>query len=84
MTEPDPRLSPIKATPYLSVIPDRHPRQKVHANLGHAKNAVIYRDQWRRGIPEDCVIFEWKNDQWQVLYEIPKGTRGDAMPWQVK
>jgi hypothetical protein len=81
MTTPDPRLSPARATPYLTVIPDRLPKQKVHASLGHAKNAINYRDQWRTGIPSDCVIFEWKDDAWQVLYEIPKGTHGGDMPW---
>lgn len=74
-------LKPAISTPYLSVCPDRRPQQKVHTNLGHAKNAVAYRDNWGRGLADDCQIYEWHEDSWSLLYDVPAGTRSRNMPW---
>jgi hypothetical protein len=74
-------LKPAISTPYLSVCPDRSPRQKVHTNLGHAKNAVAYRDQWGHGLHAACQIYEWKDNEWSLLYDVPAGTRSNNMPW---
>lgn len=78
----DTPLQPAQATPYLTVIPDRLPKQKVHTNLGHAKNAINYRtDAWGQGTPSECLLYEWKDDEWQLLYRVPAGTSKKNLPW---
>lgn len=60
-----PNLSPTpKATPYLTIIPDRSPVQKTHTSLGHAKNALTY-DKRREG-----TLWEWKDGEWSLLYTV--------------
>lgn len=77
-------LPAIKVYPYLTICPDRRPKQKVHTSLGHAKNAIIARDNWGVGLREDCAIYEWQDNQWHLLFEIPKGTCSRSMPWHNK
>lgn len=63
----NPSLSPTpRATPYLTIIPDRSPVQKVHTSLGHAKNALTY-DKRREG-----TLWEWNTEQgaWELLYTV--------------
>jgi hypothetical protein len=74
---------PVKSFPYLTVIPDRRPVQKVHTGLGQAKNAILFRD-YGRGIPRDCQVYEWSNEGWTLLWDIPAGATRDEMPWNVK
>lgn len=79
------KLLPVQTFPYLTVIPDRIPQQKVHKNIGQAKNAVSYRASlhYKRGIPNDCQVYEWKDSQWVILWDIPAGTEVDEMPWNL-
>lgn len=80
----DTNLAPVavKVSPYLTVIPDRRPKQKTHANLGQAKNAIQYR--MRSNVTYiDMAVYEWKNDEWSLLWEIPKGTGKDDLPWNL-
>lgn len=73
-----------KLTPYiyLTIIPRRWPEQKMHADLGHAKSAVSYNCGHRRGTNQDMAIYEWKNDEWVLLWEIPEGTEYEDLPWR--
>ena len=82
----DQKLLPVQSFPYLTVAPDRRPQQKVHKNIGQAKNAISYRASmtYKRALPKDCQIYEWKNDKWTLLWDIPAGTRVDDMPWNKK
>jgi len=79
-----PKLLPEQTFPYLTVIPDRRPVQKVHRNIGQAKNAVSYRDSFYTGIPCDIQVYEWKRDHWTLLWDIPAGTKSSQMPWKIK
>jgi hypothetical protein len=81
-----PTLQPaIKVYPFLTVIPNRHPAQKLHTSLGHAKNAVHARMFYvRNGGYATTVpiqLYKYENDDWVLLYDIPSGTRKDDLPW---
>lgn len=79
----DTKLTPIQSTPYLTIIPGRYrARQKTHRTLGHAKNAVLARYSWGPGLPEDVAIYEWRDGEWGLLWEIPKGTKENDLPWR--
>lgn len=66
---PNPHPKPM---PYLSIIPDRRPIQKLHANVGHAKNAIN-----GRGGPHGALVpmqvYEYVDNDWVLLYDIKKG-----------
>lgn len=78
------KLSPIKATPYMSVVEGRRPRQKVHTHLSHAKNAFDtpkanklvagkggqYTHGWG-------AIFEHIDGDWVQIFEIPQPEEKD-------
>lgn len=69
-----------KIMPYLTLIPNRNPRQKQHTDLGQAKKAILYRlDQGATIV--DARIYRWSNHGWELLYTIPAGTTRGAMPW---
>lgn len=68
----DKRLIPPVSTPYLTVILDRRPVQKVHTKLAHAKLAFdqfegggLYPGRWGK-------IYEQKDGEWVLLYDIPE------------
>lgn len=70
-----------KFMPYLSIIPRRRPTQKTHGNIGHAKNAVVAKFGYNvHGASCDMQIFEYKDDGWQLLYDIKKGDL--EPPWR--
>lgn len=80
-------LDPVKATPYMSVVEGRRPRQKVHTSLAHAKNAfdtpkpnplvggrrVQHTHGWG-------AIFEHINGDWVQIFEIDQPTEQDLLP----
>ncbi|AYN59113.1 hypothetical protein HOU52_gp27 [Arthrobacter phage Yang] len=84
---------PIKATPFLTVIADRHPRQKAHTTRGHAHAALSQRASafrmddgkgYARRLYTDVALYEWRDEDWRLLWE---GKRGDvidraAPPWK--
>lgn len=80
MTKPN--LIP-KVKPYLTIIEDRRPVQKMHSSLGHAKNAFTF-DRSRAG-----TLWEWKDGDWSLLHTITrKRTNTDyysgwkqSIPW---
>ena len=67
--------------PYLTIIPDRAPRQKPHASLGQAKKAVLYRLSHEvLSIP--VKVYRWTDDGWELLWDIKEGTHREDMPWK--
>lgn len=66
--------------PYLSIIPDRHPKRKLHDNIGLAKKAVLYRLRGEE-LSVPCQVYEWKADTWKSLWNIEAGTKREEMPW---
>lgn len=76
MTLPSPQP---KFMPYLSIIPNRRPEQKTHTNIGHAKNAVNDKLGYR-GASCDMQIFEYRDNGWELLYDIKKGDL--EPPWR--
>jgi hypothetical protein len=66
--------------PYLTIIPDRAPRQKSHASLGQAKKAVLFR-LGLEGLSIDVRVYKWTSGGWDLLWEIKKGTLREEMPW---
>jgi len=66
--------------PYLTLIPDRAPRQKSHMSLGQAKKAVLYR------LSHDVLtvparVYRWTHDGWELMWDIKEGTHREEMPW---
>lgn len=78
MTLPSPQP---KVMPYLTIIPSRRPEQKLHANIGHAKNAITGKF-WYNGAESDMQLLEYVDGEWKVLYEVKQGDR--VAPWQVE
>jgi hypothetical protein len=87
----DYELSPIKVTPFMSIVEGRTPRQKVHTHLAHAKNAFdplkINKKiveispngmRWVRHTHGWGAIFEHKDGEWKLLFEIPQPTEADG------
>lgn len=80
MTEKPQPLRPPRPTPYMSRIPTRRPNDKAHLTLGHAKLAVGGKIDRYVGSYVNMAIFEWKDGEWELLYDIPKGTK--VAPWK--
>lgn len=70
---------PVLAAPkYMTVIPSRRPKEKLHKSLGHVKNALngkFY--SYARGAYEDMQAYEWIDNAWVLLYDVKEG---DAEP----
>jgi hypothetical protein len=68
-------------SPYLTLIPDRAPKQKAHMSLGQAKKAVLYRLH-REALSIECLVYQWDSAKgWVKMWDIPRGTRREDMPW---
>lgn len=74
MIEPTLYPKPI-ITPYLTIIPNRRPVQKLHVGLGHAKNALTY-DSSKYG-----TLWEMIDGEWKLLYTVEKGETWNP-PWR--
>lgn len=73
-------IEPPQLMPYLTIIPDRNPRQKAHTHLGQAKKAVLYR-LIRDELSVPCMVYQWTAKGWETLWNIPAGTDRKDMPW---
>lgn len=76
----------VKPKPYMTVIPERWPRQKLHSTIGQAKAAATtpgHRYVGRDQVAKDVAIYEWNSstEEWDLLYELHTG---DFMPWRKK
>jgi hypothetical protein len=71
---------PPKMPQYASVCPGRNPETK-YQNMGQAKNAVAYTINY--GV-RGGEIWEWmpEENDWFLLYDIPKGMMPDDLPWR--
>ncbi len=69
-----------KLTPYLSVIPRRHPMKKIHMTLGHARAAISTSGYGRS--TDACQIYEYTTSGWQLLHDVPRGTAFTELPWK--
>lgn len=79
----DYEIEAVKATPYMSIVEGRKPRQKVHTSIGHAKNAFDT-PKVNKNIGTGYkynpyvhthgwgAIFEHKGGDWVLIYEIPQ------------
>lgn len=74
----------------MSVVEGRRPKQKVHKTLAHAKAAFdtpkVNHDvkrpegyQWTQHTHGWGTLYEFKDGQWVVLYEVPKPTQDDLV-----
>lgn len=58
-------MTPPKIRPFATIVAGRSPREKVHASIGAAKNALVY--------SPGCSGTVWGLDEhgeWQLLYEV--------------
>lgn len=68
--------------PYLTVIPDRSPLQKVHTDLAQARKAILYRVGGNADtLKVACKVYKWTARGWETLWDIPEGTDRKDMPW---
>lgn len=68
--------------PYLTIIPDRHPRLKPHLTLGEAKKAVLYRLGHSETLRVPCMVYQWVDSKgWVRMWSIEQGTHREHMPW---
>lgn len=79
---------PFIPVPYMTVIPGRTPKQKVHKRISDAKNAFdttkynrISYNRPDNGITEHQEqthgwgqLYEFKDGEWVLLYEVPQPT----------
>lgn len=90
MTDPADFKAPFEMYPYLSVMENRSPEQKLHSNLGHAKNAIgqgggyDYRNDKYVRMARGGQIYEWDpiHNEWKLLYDVPARTPVSELPWK--
>lgn len=79
--------NPVKVTPYLTIIPGRLPRQKMHSTLGHAHNAINTalwqgRNRGVDGSLEEMAVFQFTGVEWVEIEHYPVGTKERDLPWR--
>lgn len=67
--------------PYLTIVPDRVPRQKAHANLGQTKKAVLFRLR-DEALSTPVKAYRWTDSGWELMWDIAEGTLREEMPWR--
>lgn len=65
---------------YKTVVPARWPESKLHEKLGAAKGALTYSNWGTRG----GQLYELRAGQWNLLFDVPRGTPLEDMPWKKK
>jgi len=75
---------PIVPKPFkaMTVIPWRTPVQKAHSSMGYAKAAINARIYGSAGAACEMHLYELVDGEWKLLYEIPKGTKYEELPWK--
>lgn len=67
--------------PFLTVIPDRNPKNKPHLSLGEAKKAVLFRLKGDE-LDVPCMVYQWNESKgWVRLWKIDAGTQRGDLPW---
>lgn len=82
-----PKLIPsVKYPIYLTVIEDRRPQQKLHQNIGRAKNAVGYDVGWVNGgytvRGGQIYVMKDADSDWELLYDITPRSLASHLPWR--
>lgn len=75
---------PVLKTPeWATVIEGRSPREKYHATIGQAKNAVGY--ELSRGA-RGGQVYRWNatRDSWVLIWDVAPGTKTQDLPWNKK
>lgn len=65
----------------MTHIPERTPKWKPHTNIGHVKNAIQGKMSYPRKTTCDMEAYVWEDDEWVLMWEIPKGTPYSELPW---
>lgn len=70
----------VNVYPFLTVIPGRYPKHKVHTGIGQAKNALRY-NAWGDRIGRTGQLYEWDASEkgWVLMYDVQCG---DVPPWK--
>lgn len=77
MSSIDPNLPQPGIQPYLTIIPNRYPQQKLHAKIGFAKNA--FQNPWGYNTNRVGTLWEWVDGVWELLYTVE---REGNPPWR--
>lgn len=82
-------FSPIKITPYLTIVEGRKPKQKTHTTLGNAKNAfdtprfnpLVEGYNGRKGAHTHGWggLYQYTGTEWKLIYEVPQPTESDKL-----
>lgn len=75
-----PHVKKLKAEPFATIIPDRRPAVKLHADIGLAKLAVGYLG-WGHTV-RGGEIYERTADGWSLLFRVEAGTPASELPWR--
>lgn len=77
---------PPKIPPYLSYVGGRRENFKTHNNIGHVKNAIGHFISDREGgiVGQDLFVWEVKNGEYEIMWNIPAGTKNTELPWAMK
>ncbi len=67
-------------TLYMTIIPDRWPRRKIHTSIGQAKNAIGYTLRYNQARGGE--LWEIAEPENILLYSVPPGTHADDLPWR--
>lgn len=66
--------------PFMTIIPDRNPKNKTHLTLGQAKKAVLVRMSGDE-LDVPCMVYKWEPTGWERVWKIDAGTKRDDLPW---
>lgn len=85
-----PKVLPVVHVPYMTVIPGRRPETKVHKRISDAKNAfdtpkpnrfVVDGQKYGRNYTHGWgQLYEFKDGEWHLLFDVPKPTDDHAIP----
>lgn len=83
-----------KLPQYMTYIERRKPQFKIHDTLGTVKSSIVYHvhkivpGRFRQPLVEgadcDMVAYELDGNEYKVLWDVPKGTLDEELPWTVK
>lgn len=71
---------PFDGAPYLTIVPNRTPREKVHKNLGLAKGAISHHTAY--GSYYEFVMYKFVDGRWVRILTVPRGTKSEDLPWR--
>ena len=75
-------LSPVNITPFMTVIPTRRPKNKLHTSRAQARGAISYQIPWSSGARVDMELHEFIDGKWVLIEDVPKGTKYQDLSWR--